>query len=408
MAGKIVAVDDNEINLKVVSTTLEQAGYEVTTATNGAEALPLISKMLPDVVILDISMPIMDGYEVCSKIRENKKTSHIPVMMLTAHNALDDKIKGFDAGADDYLTKPFQPAELQARIAVLVRRSSQRTTKIDTSVEKHAKTISVFSLRGGVGVSAMAANIAAGISKVWGKNVALVDLSLAAGQAALLLNMSLRNTWLDLAHIPPDDLDKDVVDAVMLKSENGVHVLAAPRKVADGQLITPAAAGKVIEIIKEMYDYVVLDLASDFSDLTLQGLDQSDMILAVLSPELASVRATIAALDVFSDLGYKENKDIVLVLNRTFEGGILPRKNIEKALKQPIQIFIPYASQAFVDSINFGVPIVLSEEGGELVGIFEDIGFLLSKDVDRAAPPKEPTPAYRSVMSRFEQRNQRR
>jgi pilus assembly protein CpaE len=408
MAGKIIAVDDNEINLKVVSTTLEQAGYEVTTVTNGAEALPLISKLLPDVVILDISMPIMDGYEVCSKIRENKKTSHIPVMMLTAHNALDDKIKGFDAGADDYLTKPFQPAELQARVAVLMRRSRQRTTKVDTSVEKNAKTISVFSLRGGVGVSSVAANIAAGISKVWGKNVALVDLSMAAGQAALLLNMSLRNTWLDLAHIPPEDIDKEVVDAVLLKSENGVHVLAAPRKVAHGQLVTPDGAGKVIETIKEMYDYVVLDLASDFSDLTLQGLDQSDLILAVLSPELASVRATIAALDVFSELGYKENKDIVIILNRTFEAGILPRKNIEKALKQPIQIFIPYASQPFIDSINFGVPIVLSDEGGDLVGIFEDIGFLLSKEEDRAKPPKDPTQAYKNVISRFEQRNQRR
>jgi pilus assembly protein CpaE len=408
MAGRIVAVDDNEINLKVVSTTLEQAGYEVTTVTNGAEALPLISKLIPDVVILDISMPIMDGYEVCSKIRENKKTSHIPVMMLTAHNALDDKIKGFDAGADDYLTKPFQPAELQARVAVLMRRSSQRTTKVDTSVEKQAKTISVFSLRGGVGVSSVAANIAAGISKVLGKNVALVDLSMAAGQAALLLNMSLRNTWLDLAHIPPEDIDKDVVDAVLLKNENGVHVLAAPRKVVHGQLVTPEGAGKVIETIKEMYDYVVLDLASDFSDLTLQGLDQTDLILAVLSPELASVRATIAALDVFGELGYKENKDIVLILNRTFDAGILPRKNIEKALKQPIQIFIPYASQAFIDSINFGVPIVLSDEGGELVGIFEDIGFLLSKEEDRANPPKDPTQAYKNVINRFEQRNQRR
>ena len=96
MGAKIFAVDDNEINLKVVKTTLSQVGHEVITATNGVEALERVDSILPDVIILDISMPIMDGYEVCRKLRENPKTAQIPIIILTAFNALEDKIKGFD------------------------------------------------------------------------------------------------------------------------------------------------------------------------------------------------------------------------------------------------------------------------------------------------------------------------
>jgi len=124
MAATILAVDDNEINLKVVKTTLAQAGYSVITAVNGMDALEKADSMRLDLIILDISMPMMDGYEVCRRLRANPKTSSVPIIILTAYNALEDKIKGFEAGADDYLTKPFQPAELQARVGVMLRRSA--------------------------------------------------------------------------------------------------------------------------------------------------------------------------------------------------------------------------------------------------------------------------------------------
>lgn len=408
MAPKILAVDDNEINLKVVKATLTQGGNEVTTVTSGIEALDVIEELKPDLIILDISMPVMDGYEVCRRMKSNPQTSSIPIIMLTAYNALEDKIKGFEAGADDYLTKPFQPAELQARVSVLLRRSMQAPVSKPVFRQVNGKAISFFSMRGGSGVSTLATNVATGLAKLWNRPVALVDLSLAMGQSALLLNLSLRNTWVDLTQMHPEELEQDVLEAVMLKHDSGVHVLAAPRSIADAELIRADLVDRVIETLKGMYEYVILDLPSNFAETTLKGLDMSEQIVALLAPELASVRAMISTLEVFNELNYFDTKDLVITMNRTFDRRGLARKNIEKALKHPIQMFIPYAPDEFVSSINLGEPIVMGDSNQSIVGLFEDLAFLLSKDTDKEGKPINPSQMYMRVMDRIDKRQQKK
>ncbi len=113
---KILAVDDNPINLKLLSHALVNTDYQIFTASSGKEALELVQKELPDLVLLDVMMPDMDGYEVCKKLQENEATRFIPVIFLSARNEPVDKAKGLALGAVDYLTKPFNPLEISARV----------------------------------------------------------------------------------------------------------------------------------------------------------------------------------------------------------------------------------------------------------------------------------------------------
>ncbi len=99
MEARIFAVDDDDINLRLVSTTLERAGYEVVTASDGTQALEQIDIVQPDLILLDVMMPGMDGYEVCKRLRLKSNTSNLPIMMLTALNTVEEKIKGFEAGS---------------------------------------------------------------------------------------------------------------------------------------------------------------------------------------------------------------------------------------------------------------------------------------------------------------------
>jgi diguanylate cyclase (GGDEF)-like protein len=101
---------------------LELAGYDVTTAANGNEALRVLDAMQPDLVVLDVMMPLMDGYEVARRIRRHPSNTNVPIIMLTAKSEVEDKLAGFDAGADDYMTKPFGPQELLARVKAKIRR----------------------------------------------------------------------------------------------------------------------------------------------------------------------------------------------------------------------------------------------------------------------------------------------
>ena len=123
MDNKILVIDDDEAINQLIKINLELSGYEVFSATDGVKGFALCKQELPDLVILDVMMPEVDGYTVAKYIRENSSTKDIPILMLTALGMLDDKIKGFDIGVDDYLVKPFEIEELKVRVRALLKRT---------------------------------------------------------------------------------------------------------------------------------------------------------------------------------------------------------------------------------------------------------------------------------------------
>lgn len=123
MARKILVVDDEAILVETIAYNLEQAGYQVITVADGASALEAARRETPDLIILDIMLPEMDGFEVCRQLRRESNTSTTPIMILTAKADEIDKVVGLEIGADDYITKPFGRRELLARVRALLRRA---------------------------------------------------------------------------------------------------------------------------------------------------------------------------------------------------------------------------------------------------------------------------------------------
>ena len=121
MAEKILVVDDEENIAEFVSRALRQRGYKTLCAYDGDNALSFIKEELPDLVILDLMLPLMDGWEVCRRAKADPETQKIPILMLTARNSTEDVVQGLDLGADDYMRKPFSLEELLARVRVLLR-----------------------------------------------------------------------------------------------------------------------------------------------------------------------------------------------------------------------------------------------------------------------------------------------
>ncbi|MEN9216525.1 MAG: response regulator transcription factor [Gloeomargarita sp. HHBFW_bins_162] len=122
---RILVIDDDAAITELVKVNLELAGYDVSEASDGVKGQALAVQLLPDLIMLDLMLPRVDGLTLCQRLRRDERTEDIPILMLTALSQTQDKVEGFNAGADDYLTKPFEVQEMLARVRALLRRSDR-------------------------------------------------------------------------------------------------------------------------------------------------------------------------------------------------------------------------------------------------------------------------------------------
>lgn len=141
MMPRILIIDDDPLISEIVTVNLEMAGYQVTHAGDGVKGQALAIQLTPDLIILDLMLPQVDGFTVCQRLRRDDRTADIPILMLTAMGQTQDKVEGFNAGADDYLTKPFELEEMLARVRALLR----RTDRIPQAA-KHSEILNYGSL----------------------------------------------------------------------------------------------------------------------------------------------------------------------------------------------------------------------------------------------------------------------
>ena len=141
---KILLVDDNPINLQVLMETLQERGSRLLIAKDGKAALDITRKTMPDLILLDIMMPEMDGYEVCQHLKEDNDTARIPVIFLSAMDRTEDKVSGLKLGAVDYITKPFQPEEVLARVDthLTIHRLQREVQEQRDQLEHELETVS--------------------------------------------------------------------------------------------------------------------------------------------------------------------------------------------------------------------------------------------------------------------------
>jgi pilus assembly protein CpaE len=403
MTARVLIVDDSQLNLKLATAALKPAGYDIHTAEGGPEALSKIGDIRPMLIILDVTMPEMDGYELCRRLRKMPEYARAPIMMLTANDSLEERINGLEAGADDYMSKPFEPVELRARAMALLRRAVPEPS---LEQKQEGRTYAVFSLRGGVGVTTIATNLAVGLSQVWGGNPLLIDLAFTGGQSALMLNLPLRTSWGQLAQRNPEDVDDSILEAVFLHHDSGVRVLASPTQLEHSELISPEVVSHVLKLSRQKAPAMILDMPHDFQETTLAGLDIADQILLVITPELAAVRGASNALAVFDQLDYLPTKT-TLVLNYTFERGALARKDIETALRRPIDIVLPYAGETMVRAVNLGTPPIYEQPSRGIGAFFEDWAFFMVPEEQRQQRPEHPCEGWQRVAQRAQQRRSR-
>jgi pilus assembly protein CpaE len=400
---RVLLIDDEQFYFKLIQKTLKDADYDLEYAKSGNEGLSKIPVFEPEMLIVDLKLPEMDGFQILGRLRRDPKYSHIPVIVITAQDELSEKLKAFELGADDYLVKPFQPEELVARMGILARRGkAMQMARQQTGTTSRSTTsvITVHSLRGGVGCSSIVVNLGLAFHKLWGKPTLLIDGVLTAGQVALMLDAKPGATWENLVGIDTENLDDAVVGELMCAHKSGVRYIASPRYPIAADTFTNDALHLLMERIKASSEFVVIDTSHDFSDMTIQMLSMSNSILLVMAPEMASLRTTISAMEIYDRLGIPLDK-VKICLNNNSSSPAIKQAQLEKVLKRPIDFVLPFEAGEVNRALNFGQPFILNNPDLPICLNLEKMAYHMSDDAHKAIPPAVPSQTWKRVTSQL-------
>ncbi len=350
--AKILIVDDDPKAVKLMGYILRKEGYEIIPALSGEEALRILGEQSPDLVILDIMMPEMDGYEVCRRIRANPRTSRIPVIMLTAKAMPEDRITGFEAGADDYITKPVLPAELLARVKVLLTRFAA------AGEPPKGKTIAFLGVKGGVGTTSVAVN--AGVLMAQSKvSTLLLDLQPFGWSLAYQLGLALSRVDSSFLKLKPEALNRSAIEPFLEAHSSGLLVFPSINVGFSSEHLSPEFLKGLIQAMSSMADYVLIDAGSRFDPLTEVVLKEAAKVVLVAESGPIALEMGKALIEELERFGVRGIKLVVTLVNRTRSEMLPTKSEAEAVLGHSIQVVIPPAPELFHQAEKSRMPAVL-------------------------------------------------
>ncbi len=364
MAEKILIIDDDLDTLRLVGLMLQRQGYNIVAATNGEQGLSQAFVEKPDLILLDVMMPDMDGYEVTRRLRKNPATATVPILMFTAKTQLDDKVTGFEVGADDYLTKPTHPSELQAHVRALLARSDKKAApKTATNgQEQRGYVIGVLSARGGLGVTSVAANLAAGISSRAQADVILAELTPGRGTLGLDLGLTGGKELNDLLSGSLVEITREKVAAALVPHVSGIKLLAATENPRDVHLTSQINNYEaLVSRLATLSRFVILDLGIGLPPFVQKILPMCSERIVVVEGVPNSIYHSKILIDEISALGIDRKAIIAVLNNRVRSETQMPWTQVQEKLNHSIAITLTPAPELFFQAARNQTPSVVCQ-----------------------------------------------
>jgi pilus assembly protein CpaE len=347
-------------------------------AASGSQAIEMAVRLSPDVVLMDINMPDMDGITATEKL--SAAVPAAAVVMMSVQGEADYLRRSMLAGAREFLVKPFSSDELTASIRQVYTREQDKISRMAAAApvvsndggasggvggEGEGRVIAIFSPKGGVGRTTIAVNLAVAAATELGRSVVLMDGSFQFGDVGVLLNLNPKNK--SIADLVPEleQGEPESLDTFVIKHSSGIEVLLAPPSPEMAELITPAGVKRVIEALRRRHDLVIVDCTSWFNDTTLAILDAADDVLTILSLEITSIKNMRLFLEVAEQLGYEQSK-VKLVLNRADSTLGIRVADVENSIGRKVDHTIVSDGRSVVYALNRGVPFFLSNREAQV------------------------------------------
>jgi pilus assembly protein CpaE len=372
MPEKILIVDDDVESLKLIGLMLKRQGYEVFAAHAGQVALQKAQEDQPDLIILDIMMPDMDGYEVCKRLRGEPSTKGIPIIMFTAKTLVDDKVAGFEAGADDYLTKPTHPAELSSRVKAVLARSQQKRREaggapVAGRMAGGRLSLGFFGVKGGVGTTTLASSVGGLLAQEGGTILA----DLRAGQGTLGLSLGFPNA-IGLANVlryPPSEINANLIQSNLVQHKSGLRLLLSSTNPQETRLnISADAVSELLKVLDTMADFRLFDLGVGLNLVTVRLLRELDHAIFLIEPNHVAVHLAQAILREVQSIGVPLDRISLVIFNRTQSSVQIPWQEVEQMLHKEVRAIISPAPELAFQAAEAGQPITQFQPSSIIAG----------------------------------------
>lgn len=365
MAEKILIIDDDVDTLRLVGLMLQRQGYHISAASNGSQGLAKALEERPDLILLDVMMPDMDGYEVTRRLRKNPATVSIPILMFTAKTQLDDKVTGFEVGADDYLTKPTHPTELQAHVKALLARSASKENSSASAAalnEQHGYVVGVLSTRGGLGVSTLASNLAASIFTRTQTDVILAELTPGQGTLGMDFGTPSQKGLTEILQGSVVEVTREKVQSSLVHHNSGVKLLLASENPRDVTLISQVQNYEIlVNRLASLSRFIVLDLGVGLPAFVQKVLPMCNECMVVLEGVPGTIQHTKLLIEEIEALNFESKNINVILNNRQRSEAQMAWTSVQEKLGHSITATLTPAPELFMQAARMQTPAVMSQ-----------------------------------------------
>lgn len=350
-------------------------------AVDGEDVIRQTGKLNPDIILMDINMPGLDGIKATEAISlKYPKTS---IIIISVQGEVEYVRRAMAAGAREYMVKPFTSDELAGTIKNVydfeMKRKIQAADSSKLMDNKDPQIITVFSTKGGVGKTTIVTNLAVSLFHETRKKVVIVDLDLQFGDVAVMMNVIPKRTITELIQ-DIGSLDAEILESYLVPHSSGVRVLPAPTRPEYAELITAAHVEKILNTLKQKYDYIIVDTPPFFHETTLTALDICQQILLIVSLDLPTIKNVKLGLEVLESLHHKGK--VKLILNRSSNEIGIKCSDMERSLGMKVAAHIPSDGRVVVGAVNKGVPFVISQPGAKISQSVKELAQMIIKRSD--------------------------
>jgi DNA-binding response OmpR family regulator len=360
MADKILIVDDDIDTLRLVGMMLERQGYQIIAASNGHQAITLAQSEQPDLILLDVMMPDIDGYEVTRQLRGDISTTQIPIIMFTAKSQVDDKLLGFEVGVDDYLTKPTQPRELFAHVkAVMARVNKSREV---TTPREAGHSIGILSVKGGLGVTTLAVNLGVAVHDQSQQDVIVAEFRPGQGTLCLEFDLPTQEGFNRLLQGKATDINSRAVEEALVTHATGIRLLLSSPQPRDAQLLSLVRNFEIIASnLHSLARYIIFDLGTGLTPITEKVLPHCDEVIAVTEPAPHTAEQTRLLVDDLVKMGISDSRIKIVLVNRIRTGMQLSSSQVQEKIGKLLAIVFTPAPELAYQATLKGVPIIIQQ-----------------------------------------------